>query len=141
MSPHHRHLTALPLLSLLTTALSQTAQQTTWAAVTYTFHGEKTPAFSHPSPYDLTPLGAQQLYNAGQGVRNRYITSLNISQSTFPVNGLSVNAIENQQLYVLGTDDSFVSASATAFMQGLYPPFDALDFGEESQLGNGSLVQ
>lgn len=35
---------------------------------------------------------------------------------------MQTSQIDNNQMYVLGTDDNYVSASAMAFMQGLYPP-------------------
>jgi hypothetical protein len=63
MRPHFTAL-SLALLTLTTPILSQTTNtnQITWAAVTYTYHGEKTPDF-HTSArtVDLTPLGAEQV--------------------------------------------------------------------------------
>lgn len=133
-------LTALATLS--TTAFAQT-EQVTWAAVTFTYHGEKTPDL-HSAPYDLTPLGAQQLYNAGQIVRDRYISPpANGSELTTgsPIQDISVDVIDNSQLYILSMDDAYLSASTMAFMQGLYPPSSALEIDEQSILANGSLAQ
>ncbi|KAG4432865.1 hypothetical protein IFR05_011639 [Cadophora sp. M221] len=140
MTPHlTAHILTLPLLLLLTTPiLSQNTDQVTWAAVSYTYHGEKTPDFHSPSrSIDLTPLGAQQLFNAGTGIRNRYITSMNISQDTIPINGISVHDLDNDQLDVLTMEIPHVAASALAFMQGLYPPFDAITSDEETLSGDG----
>ena len=55
------------------------------------------------------------------------------------INGLSVNAIDNSQLYALSTDEEYESASALAFFQGLYPPggFPVID--DQGTLANGSL--
>ncbi|KAH7346515.1 histidine acid phosphatase-like protein [Rhexocercosporidium sp. MPI-PUGE-AT-0058] len=140
MAPHLTALMlSLPLLLLLATPiLSQTTNQITWAAVTYTYHGEKTPDFHTPyRSMDLTPLGAQQLFNAGTGIRNRYITSMNISQDTFPIDGISVHDLDNDQLDILTMETPYVAASALAFMQGLYPPFDAITSDEETLSGDG----
>ena len=63
MPPHFTAL-SLAVLALTTPILSQTTDtdQITWAAVTFTYHGEKTPDF-HTSArtVDLTPLGAEQV--------------------------------------------------------------------------------
>ncbi|KAH6713822.1 histidine acid phosphatase-like protein [Leptodontidium sp. MPI-SDFR-AT-0119] len=139
MTPHlTAHILPLLLLLLTTPTLSQSTNQITWAAVTYTYHGEKTPDFHSPfRSIDLTPLGAQQLFNAGTGIRNRYITSMNISQETIPINGISVHDLDNGQLDASTMDTPHVAASAVAFMQGLYPPFDAITSDEETLSGDG----
>jgi hypothetical protein len=131
------------ILALSATALAQNTQQVVWSAVSYTYHGEKTPAL-FPGPYDLTPLGANQLYEAGQIIRDRYISAppngthlTNFS----PINGISSSAIDNSQLVVFSTDDPWVSASAMAFLQALYPPRDSIVVDLESILGNSSLDQ
>ncbi|KAH7410767.1 histidine acid phosphatase-like protein [Cadophora sp. MPI-SDFR-AT-0126] len=138
MLPHFTAL--LALLTLTSPVLSQTTDtnQITWAAVTYTYHGEKTPDF-HTSArtVDLTPLGAEQLFLAGNGIRNRYIVSTNISQDTVAINGLNKNNIDNAQLDVMTMEDPYLAASAMAFMQGLYPPFDAITSDEEAARGDG----
>lgn len=135
------HFTAI--LSLATTSLAQATQQVTWAVVSYTYHGEKTPSL-FPAPYDLTPVGAHQAYSAGQLIRERYISSSpNGSQLTslVPVNGINQNPIDNSQLYMLSAYNPWTSASAQAFMQGVYPPRDALLINLESELGNSSIAQ
>lgn len=43
---------------------------------------------------------------------------------------MSTSEIDNSQLEVLSMDDGYVSASAMAFMQGLYPPTPGI--GEET---------
>ncbi|XMA17212.1 hypothetical protein WAI453_010003 [Rhynchosporium graminicola] len=135
-------MTAVSLLLLLFTQpiLSQsTIKQITWAAVTYTYHGEKTPDFSPSTPriMDLTPLGAQQLYDAGTGLRNRYIISMNISQDTIPIMGISVHDLDNGQLDVVSMKTPYVAASALAFMQGLYPPYKDVERDGEMARGEG----
>jgi hypothetical protein len=106
------------VLSILPLATAQEEHITTWSSISMVYHGEKTP-YLLPSPYKLTPLGAAQLYNTGSFLRSRYINGTTGSV----VNGMQSSAINNAQIYALGMDDAFVSASAMAFMQGLYPPF------------------
>ncbi|KAF4633022.1 hypothetical protein G7Y89_g5097 [Cudoniella acicularis] len=134
----------LVALLALTPALAQDLQtQTTWAAVVFTFHGEQIPSL-HDGPYNLTPLGANQLLNAGQVIRDRYISApVNGSEITIamPINGLSSDEIDNSQMEVLSTNDEYISGSALAFMQGLYPPRNTIVLDEESELGNGTLEQ
>ncbi|KAH8684624.1 histidine acid phosphatase-like protein [Tricladium varicosporioides] len=137
---------SLTALALAATAMAQGSQtQVTWASVVYTYHGERIP-FLHGGPYNLTPLGAQQALNAGQVIRDRYISApANGTQLTtaMPINGLSVNDINNSQMEVLSLSDEYITASALAFMQGLYPQRSTSSevVDEESILGNGSLVQ
>lgn len=128
---------------LLGGSLAATAESlTTWAAVNFIYHGEKTPDISpSSSAYSLTTIGAHQLVAAGSAIRNRYVSG-NASSITqaFPINGLNAYAIDNSQLFMLATDDEFVAASAQAFMQGLYPPVGSTGQGNEI-LGNGTLEE
>jgi hypothetical protein len=135
------------LLTVLLTLATGTsaATQVTWASVAFVNHGEKIP-FLNQGSNNLTPLGANQLLSAGSDFRDRYVSPpVNASQLTVktPINGLNVNDIENTQLYVASQNDEWVSASAMAFMQGLYPPRSSgtLTLDGESIMGNGSLIQ
>ena len=133
------HLTAL--LGLSATAFAQSSQ-IIWSSVVYTFYGEKIPSLTN-GPYSLTPLGANQSLAAGALLRQRYLLSSgNSTQLTTsaPINGLSVNDIDNSQLSALSTDDEFISSSALAFFQGLYPPRGIPVFNTESILSDGSIV-
>jgi hypothetical protein len=130
------------ILALSATVSAQTNDQITWASVVFTYHGEKVPTLLSNGLLNLTPLGANQLFEAGSIIRNRYISALaNDSEitSSAPILGISVNSIDNSQLYILSTDDEYISSSALAFMQGLYPPATVID--EESILGNSSVDQ
>lgn len=128
---------------LLSWAGLATAQdgQTTWGAVVMTMHGEKSPGMTSAFP-DLTPLGAQQGWSQGQMLRTRYLQGpgTNITHN-YPIRDLPVNAIDNSKLYMLSADDDYMSASAQAFMQGVYPPLGQVYVDDESILSNNSVVQ
>lgn len=137
------HLAALLLGLAATTALAQSTEELVWASVVYTFHGEKTPSLTNPyGPYNLSPLGANQLLAAGSLIRSRNIAPpANGSQLTAAavISGLSVNAIDNSQLNALSTDDEYSSSSAVAFFQGLYPPRGYPIIDPQDTLANGSI--
>ncbi|KUJ22936.1 histidine acid phosphatase-like protein [Mollisia scopiformis] len=130
------------LATLFAIAVAQT-EQITWSAITFTYHGEKVPDL-YPSPYYLTPYGANQLLNAGQIVRDRHISppeNGSLITGAAVINGISTAAIDNTQLYILGTDDTVISQSMQAFMQGLYPPREAPSFDQYDVMADGTLQQ
>lgn len=97
-----------------------------WAAVAYINHGEKTPTLGGLDNI-LTPTGARQMWRQGSAFRNRYLSSRN--STTFSnttgntkIQGMATDAINNDQLTILSQTDEWVSGSAMAFLQGLYPP-------------------
>ncbi|ETI21138.1 hypothetical protein G647_07482 [Cladophialophora carrionii CBS 160.54] len=114
------------------------------AALTRNRYGDRTP-FVLPTPPTLTPLGAQQLYEAGSRIRQRYLTP-DDNGSTEPtgIAGIASYQLEYDQLTVLSTDDQYVFASALAFMQGLYPPLETSSnytyIAGQSTIQNGSNV-
>ena len=136
-----------PLLQLtallgLTTTTALAQSQIVWASVAYVFYGEKVPSLTS-GPYNISPLGANQMFDAGTFLRSRSVDPPeNATQYTGPtaINGLATASIDNTQIYVLSTDDEFISGSATAFMQGLYPPRGVPIIDAEDQLGNGTLI-
>lgn len=130
------------LITLFATAVAQT-EQVTWAAVSFAYHGEMIPHL-HSAPYYLTPHGANQMLNAAQAVRQRYIsppTNASLIVEPAVINGISTSAIDNSQLYILGTDDIVISQSMQAFMQGLYPPRTAPTFDQQDVMADGTLEQ
>jgi hypothetical protein len=137
-----------PLLLTVLLALAtgtSAATQVTWGSVAFVNHGEKIPYLNHGSN-NLSPLGAHQLFSAGSVIRDQYLSPpVNVSRQTTgtPINGLNVNDIENTQLYIASQSDEYVSSSAMAFMQGLYPPRSSgtQTVDGESIMGNGSLLQ
>lgn len=109
----------------------------------YTVYGDRTPLIFPQEP-TLTPLGAQQLYSAGQTFRNRYIGSNGSDTTGTAILGISPYILDNQAISILTTSDQFLVASASAFMQGLYPPLElatANTFATDlSILANGTTV-
>ena len=97
--------------------------ETVWGVVTLTTFGDRVPLLS--SDYSvLTPVGADQLYSAGQTFRYRYITPSSSSSSNRSIPGISKYEINNNQIYNYGLWDVFVGQSAQAFLEGLYPPLN-----------------
>ena len=98
---------------------------TVWSSVLFSRTGERTPEILGDLPTTLTSLGAQQQYAAGSFFRERYISSFgsNNGVDSAPIQGLSPNELNGEQLYVMALDQQWNVASAQAFMQGLYPPF------------------
>ena len=129
------------VFALSSARLVASQEQTTWGTVVLSLHGERIPGIADAFPY-ITPLGAQQALAAGSAIRTRYIEGpgTNITDS-YPIPGLSVNAIDNTQLYLLARDDDYIAGSAQAFMQGVYPPLGSAYVDEESILSNKTLVQ
>lgn len=118
----------VPLLMAVSTLFSaRTVGETVWGAVVWSHHGEIVPSLSD-QPIDLTPVGADQLQRAGQLIRNRYVsTAENADKSQLTTNSqiAAINEFEvnNGQLHVSSPDLSWIANSATAFMQGVYPPY------------------
>ena len=92
--------------------------------------------------HTLLLLVGSKLLLPGRSIRTRYIEGPGTSVTgSYPIPGLSVNAIDNSQLYLLARDDYYIAGSAQAFMQGVYPPLGSAYVDEESILANGTLVQ
>ena len=111
-----------------------------WSTVLYTRYGDRTP-YILPTANTLTPLGATQLYSAGNRFRNRYLAPTPGNASTV-IQGISRVQLDNDQVSIVSLHDQFIVASAQAFMQGLYPPLldssNTTFIDGQSQLANGS---
>jgi hypothetical protein len=141
----------LLLTALLTAASAQDNSVNVWSAVSFILYGERTPLQSSNTP-SLTPIGAQQMFEQGSVFRARYIGANTTSTpdehvitTSAPILGLQRNAIDNSQLTILSTTDSYTAASAAAFLQGLYPPINqsfAPNAGglESAVLADGTMV-
>lgn len=64
----------------------------------------------------------------GESFRRRYIATASQSRedalSSAPIAGLSSDILNNDQLFVQTPNDQYYVASAQAFLQGFYPPFN-----------------
>ncbi|KAI9667464.1 MAG: hypothetical protein M1821_000280 [Bathelium mastoideum] len=124
--------------------------QTTLASVIFVRTGDHTPLFLGDDPIGLTSSGAQQLYNTGSFFRSRYLTNTDnatvSSQTAAAISGLSIDIVDNDQLYFLADEDNVMLVAAQAFAQGLYPPAplspnDTSALSDSSAiLANGSLI-
>ncbi|KAM7222096.1 histidine phosphatase superfamily [Rhypophila decipiens] len=118
-----------------------------WASVGWILHGERTPYYA-PNVPSLTSLGARQMFDQGSFLRARYLDSTGDEEADLdpaPIMGIGRNAIDNNQLDIISTNDPFIFAGALAFMQGLYPPIQqAFSNGsggmDSAVLSNGTLV-
>ena len=122
------------------TVLAQTVlEEVIHGAIVYSTNGDRTPVVqSYPV---LTPLGAQQLFNAGSVLRNRYILD---ADGNGGIQGLASYALDSQQVSVLTRSDQYHVASAQAFIQGLYPPASSsVNYtlaGVQGDMANGSSI-
>ena len=104
------------------------------STVVYTRYGDRTP-FIYASNPALTPLGAQQLYQAGAKFRSRYLVPvLDITTPDTTIRDISTWQLHHDEIDILTTDDQYVVASAQVFMQGLYPPLET--FSNHSSVAN-----
>ncbi|OIW27189.1 phosphoglycerate mutase-like protein, partial [Coniochaeta ligniaria NRRL 30616] len=129
----------------------QSSNERVWSSVAYIYHGETTPARGVYTTQSLTPVGAQQMFAQGSMFRARYIVDGNYTDEESSVTthatiqGMEPLAIDSDQTSAISTNDRYISTSAIAFMQGLYPPVDlavANSAGglRAAALANGSLV-
>ncbi|KAK4205699.1 histidine phosphatase superfamily [Triangularia verruculosa] len=146
---------AVLIAALLTTTTLAQSNERVWSSVAWILYGDRTPLLSdNPT---LTPLGAQQLKTQGSALRDRYLWKSaqsdngddNIDNNGLddvaPISGIERYAINNQQLKVMSTTDSYNVASAMAFFQGLYPPItqafaNATGGMTAATLANGTIV-
>ena len=115
---------------------------TVWSSVIFSRTGERTPAVLGDIPTQLTTLGAQQQYSAGSFFRERYLGSVGSTDGvdSGPIAGLSAYTPDIQQLYVLAIDMQTTIASAQAFLQGFYPPFNLTSNDTEVRMLNPTSI-
>jgi hypothetical protein len=131
------------LLANLAISQSTILNEQVLSSFIYTVYGDRTPLILSEEP-TLTPLGAQQLYSVGQTFRNRYVGSNGSDTAGTAILGISPYILNNEAISILTTSDQYLVASATAFMQGLYPPLELSSSGtfatDLSALANGSII-
>ena len=126
--------TVLLLLGSLFVA-GAAAAETVHGVVVFTRHGDRTT--KHYGAQELTRLGASQCFQVGSDYRSRYIAS----GSTHRIAGISEFDYVSSQVYASAPSAPILMNTATAFLQGLYPPLVGLDAEVASQtLNNGSKV-
>ncbi|KAK7228193.1 hypothetical protein V2G26_000363 [Clonostachys chloroleuca] len=124
---HHSALLALGLVA------GQAVAETVHGVVVFSRHGDRTS--KHYSGYGLTSLGASQNFQVGSDYRARYLEA----GSEHQILGISPDQYEPSQIFASAPTSGILSNTATAFLQGLYPPL--ADINQElsiSKLNNGS---
>lgn len=115
---------AAVLGAFLSTAVAQSdsdkssSNPKVWAAVVFVNGGESTPLLGGLQPV-LTPEGAQQMFRQGAAFRSRYLTGSGSSKA--PIQGISQDAINTDDIGAISTSDYPIFSGASAFFQGLYP--------------------
>ncbi|KAK6333985.1 hypothetical protein TWF696_002496 [Orbilia brochopaga] len=87
----------------------------------FTRHGDRTS--KHYAGYSLTNLGFQQNFQTGNFYRDQYLES----GSPKRILGISEDKYVASQIWASAPDQTVLANTATAFLQGLYPPLDQLD--------------
>ena len=125
----------MPSLAKLTTvaaAVSAADAHYIHSALVFTRHGDRTAKWY--KGYQMTNLGAQQVYQSGQFYRDRYLTG------EHPISGISRDKVVSSQIWASAPDQHVLFQTATNFLQGLYPPLDNSSLAIES-LNNGTDVE
>lgn len=95
-------------------------------------HGDRTPKALAPA--NLTDLGYQEVYQAGEYFRSRYVAS----GATSRISGINSDVVKLSQLSISASADNVLMNSAQGFSQALYPAVG--DQAATDNLRNGSSV-
>jgi hypothetical protein len=91
----------------------------------------------HYKAQALTSLGAEQVFQVGSDYRARYLAS----GSPHQIKNISEFQYQSSQIYASAPDQGILLGTATAFLQGLYPPLGEIKPSAASTtLANGSSV-
>lgn len=125
--------------SLLVTA--QDYGETVWGVFAYTVHGESIPAVltALPGSKVLTEFGANQLQAAGSSFRDRYVPTTDGNSSETAIMYLMPGFLDAKDVDIFSTTDQYASASAQAFMQGMYPPLGDSNITSPGLTGNATI--
>lgn len=116
-------------------AASAASAHTIHSVVVFTRHGDRTAKFY--SGYQMTSLGANQVYDSGSFYRARYIADGSLNQ----IDGISSGEVRTNQVWASAPDQGVLYQTATNFLQGLYPPLEEVDPDAASEtLVNGTDV-
>ncbi|CEI39602.1 hypothetical protein FVEN_g1889 [Fusarium venenatum] len=129
---YSKALAAIPWSLLISNAASEVIH----GAVVFTRHGDRTTKWY--GAQSLTSLGAEQNYQVGSDYRDRYL----LSDSEHRILGISETEYKPSQIFASAPDQGILMNTATAFLQGFYPPLADVDPEIASQtLNNGSESQ
>ncbi|KAF7547251.1 hypothetical protein G7Z17_g7864 [Cylindrodendrum hubeiense] len=109
------------------------AAETIHGAVVFSRHGDRTTKWY--GAQSLTSLGAEQNYQVGSEYRSRYLEADSPNQ----ILGISEDKYVTSQLFASAPDQGILMNTATAFLQGFYPPLGDIAPEIASQtLNNGT---
>ncbi|KAB8342803.1 hypothetical protein FH972_022401 [Carpinus fangiana] len=108
------------------------AAETVLGAYIFSRHGDRTAKKTPPT--GLTNLGYQQVHDSGNYYSSRYVAA----DSQYHILGLNSSTVKLSQLAVSAPADGVLQNSASAFLQGLYPPVGAN--ASAQTLANGTSV-
>ncbi|UZP38128.1 hypothetical protein NXS19_005944 [Fusarium pseudograminearum] len=119
---------------LLTAALGPiiVLGETVLGVTVFSRHGDRTS--KHYKGYTLTNLGFQQNYQVGAYYRSTYLEAGASKQ----ILGISEDQYVPNQIWASAPDQMVLLNTATAFLQGLYPPIGNNDNVGVQELNNGT---
>ncbi|KAF2227146.1 histidine phosphatase superfamily [Elsinoe ampelina] len=119
--------------SLLAGLAATTAAETIHSVVVFSRHGDRSSKY-YPL-YQMTALGATQVYESGNFYRQRYLSNTSDHQ----IAGISPDRVVEPQVWASAPDQAVLYQTATNFLQGLYPPLGTInnEIGTE-ELTNGT---
>lgn len=122
--------------SLITAlAASTSLAETVHSVLVFTRHGDRTAKFY--SGYQMTNLGATQVYQSGQFYRQRYVQD----GASSKVSGIAADRADIRQVWASAPDQAVLYQTATNFLQGLYPPLGDVDEQLATEtLTNGTVI-
>ncbi|KAL4860469.1 histidine phosphatase superfamily [Aspergillus spectabilis] len=126
----------LPIAATLLGGLTTASAETILGVTIFSRHGDRTS--KHYPDYTLTNLGAQQNLQVGSYYRSRYLSPKSDKQ----ILGISPDVYVPAQIFASAPDQQGLQNTATAFLQGLYPPLSTLNDQEagEQTLSNGTTL-
>lgn len=120
-------------LAVASILASTAVAETVHGVVVFTRHGDRNT--KHYGAQAITSVGANQCFQVGSDYRSRYLES----GSPHRILNISEDKYVSSQIYASAPDQSLLKNSATAFLQGLYPPLVDLDAEiATTTLNNGS---
>ncbi|KXH64920.1 histidine acid phosphatase [Colletotrichum nymphaeae SA-01] len=119
--------------SIVISLIGSAAAETVHGVVVFSRHGDRTT--KHYGAQSLTSVGAQQCFEVGSDYRGRYLEA----DSSSRILNISEDKYVSSQIYASAPDQGILLNTATAFLQGLYPPLVGLNAQvASSTLNNGS---